>query len=222
MRLHDYLTVWRINLNVSEVRLMALHAMLSADEQVRAARYRFDEPRRQFVVCRGTLREILGAQLGVAPEAVALTQNAHGKPALTSGLAAGDLRFNVAHSAGLALIAMSYGHEVGVDVEQVRPVENLAALVREHFSPAEQAEFHALPAAEQQRAFFTGWVRKEAYMKARGLGFALPLAAFDVMLAPDVPARLLVDRHDADGGAGWQIVDVAVAPGYVASAVIQT
>lgn len=212
------MTIWRVALDVSEERLHALEALLSSEERARAARYRFEEPRRQFVVCRGTLREILAAELSLAPEAVTFTVNAHGKPALAGD---SDLRFNVAHSAQLALIAVARGREVGIDVELVRPMERLAALVEEHFSPAEQAEFATLPAAQRPRAFLTGWVRKEAYMKARGLGFTLPLAAFDVTLAPGAPARLLADRYHADGGAGWALADVAVGPGYVAAMTTQ-
>lgn len=215
---NNTIAIWRVDLDAPEERLEALHATLSADERARAARYRFATPRRQFIVCRGTLREMLGQQLGLAPEAVIFTANAHGKPALAGGC---DLCFNVAHSANLALIAVAHGREIGIDVEELRPVEDRAALVSGFFSPAEQAAFHALPAAQQHIAFLTGWVRKEAYMKARGLGFTLPLAAFDVTLAPGEPARLLADRYHADGGVGWALTDLKFGPGYVAAAAVE-
>ena len=172
-------------------------------------------------MARGLLREILGGYLALPPARLRFEQNAWGKPMLAE--CAVPLRFNVAHTADVALYAVAMDRPVGIDVEQIRPVEHLDRLVARYFSPAERAAFGGLRLSPRQQltAFFATWVRKEAYMKARGAGFALPLSAFDVTVAPDDPPQLLADRHHPDEWARWTLRDLPVASGYRASLAIR-
>ena len=89
-------------------------------------------------------------------------------------------------------------------------------LVRRFFSTAEQTAFAALPAERREAAFFAGWTRKEAYIKGRGLGMALPLHQFDVSLAPR-KARLLADRHTPSAVENWSLHSLDFIPGYAAA-----
>ena len=214
--------VWRVDLRISEACFRRLAATLSPAERARAARLRFDAPRRQFIVARGALRDVLGRYLDVPAARLAFTTNPHGKPAL----AAPDhawLHFNLAHSGDLALIALTRDHPLGIDVERLAPPDNLSRLVAQFFSPNENAAFRALPASKRVAAFFAGWTRKEAYIKALGVGGALPLDRFDVTLAPDEPARLLADRVHPANVARWFLRDLDPdAPHYTAALALRT
>lgn len=208
--------LWRIGLKLPEARLAELYTTLSADEQDRAARYRFEHLRQAFVAAHGALRAILGRYLEVSPQSIQFQFNRHGKPAL---LAPGQawLCFNLAHSGDLALCAATAGHEIGVDVEQIRPVDDMDKLVERFFAPGERAAFKGLSPAQKLPAFFAGWTRKEAYIKAWGQGLSLPLDEFEVSLTPGAPAALLADRHSPAEAAQWSLCEVEAAPGYAAA-----
>lgn len=217
----DVVHIWRVDLRVSEACFQRLAATLSPAERARAARLRFDAPRRQFTVARGALRDILGRYLDVRPARIALTANPHGKPALAAPDCAW-LHFNLAHSGDLALVALTRGRPLGIDVERVAPPDNLPRLVAQFFSPNENAAFRALPESKRVAAFFAGWTRKEAYIKALGVGGALPLDQFDVTLSPDEPARLLADRRHPANIARWSLRDLDPGPNYAAALALRT
>jgi len=201
-----------VTLAAEPERFALLESLLSPDERARAARLVFAEHRHHFTVCRGTLREILGRSTGVEPRALAFVQNEYGKPALPEG----RLRFNVSHSAGLALIAVSAHRELGVDIERMNRRVAEERIAERFFSPNEAAKLRALPVEEQTHAFFRCWTRKEAYIKARGMGLALPLHSFDVTLGPDEPAAIL------RGGEGWEIESLDPAEGFAGALVAST
>jgi 4'-phosphopantetheinyl transferase len=145
---------------------------------------------------------LLGRILDRAPATMGFTSGRHGKPALSDS----TLRFNLSHSHHLALFAISRDLTIGCDVE-LHDERFLTDNIAEHFfSPAEIAELRALPAADQGAAFFAGWTRKEAYIKARGLGLSLPLASFDVSLAASAQPAL------TRGCEGWSARSFAPVP----------
>src|SRR5207237_5593023 len=133
------------------------------------------------------LRWILGAYLGREPATLPFRYNDYRKPSLAEG---DDVQFNLAHSDGLALLAVARGREVGLDLERVRPEVAGEEIAERYYSPAEVAAFRALPPSERERAFFACWTRKEAYLKALGRGLTVPLEGFEVTLAPGEPPGL--------------------------------
>jgi 4'-phosphopantetheinyl transferase len=208
--------IWRGALNLAEAEVSALGSVLNADEQARARRLRFDDKRRAFVAARGILRTILGRYLGLPPQQVCFSYNAHGKPELAVSQAAG-LQFNLAHSGDLVLVALAHARPVGIDLERHHPVEAVGRLVDRYFAPAERAAFRQLPPEQWLPAFFAGWTRKEAYLKARGEGLTLPLNEFEVTLTPGEAPALLADRHSLPNSAPWVLVEVEAGPGYTAA-----
>ena len=209
--------VWRAALNLAEAQVAALGACLNAEEQARAGRLRFEDKRRAFVVGRGRLRAILGRYLSLSPQHIQFTYNAQGKPEIAASQANG-LQFNLAHSGDLALVAVALARPVGIDLEQLRPVEALDQIVGSYFGPGERAVFQRLPPEQRQPAFFAGWTRKEAYLKARGEGLTLPLDQVEVTLAPGEAPRLLADATCPPGtGLTWVLLDLEAAPGYTAA-----
>ena len=123
-----------------------------------------------------------------------MSYQAHGKPELGPPWKACGLEFNVSHSHELAVYAFTRGSQIGVDVECIRPMPNAAALLERFFSPEEVQQWQQMPAERQLRAFFQGWTRKEAWLKAVGSGLSFPLNQFCVTL--DGPARVLSIRGD--------------------------
>lgn len=155
---------------------------------------------------------MLAPLLGIAPEAIAFTTGAHGKPLLDGVAAASGIFFNLSHSDNLGLVGWAQGREIGVDVERWREMRDEAALVRRYFSPAEVAAYEALPAAQRTEAFFNCWTRKEAYIKAIGRGLGLPLDSFDVSMESGDGARLLRPSGLSDDGRKWSLAAPMLAP----------
>jgi 4'-phosphopantetheinyl transferase len=192
-------------------------ADLAPDEAERARRLRFEADRRSFVGTRVALRGILAGCLGVAPREIAFRAAPYGKPRLDPERHGSALRFNVSHSGDLALVAVSSEAEVGVDIELRRPRPDLEALVARYFSPCERVAIAALPPARRLEAFFDYWTLKEAYLKACGDGLNRRLDAFDVLLDPDLPPRL-VDVRDRPGDQHrWTLAQFRPAADYAAA-----
>ena len=207
--------VWCLPLQVAGREFQQLGRYLSDDERERADRFVIDDVRRRYMVGRGRLRCLLGAMLGLSPERVPLRYTGLGKPFLDPALDRTNLHFNLSNSHELALAAFSRGGELGVDVERVRTTSNFMGVAARYFAEQEVARLRALPAAAQLQAFFHGWTRKEALLKAMGVGLTVPLNQVIVTLTPGEPARLL--RMGEDAHPAHEIHDLMPATGYVAA-----
>jgi 4'-phosphopantetheinyl transferase len=180
--------------------------LLAPAERARAERFRFSRDRRRFIAARAVLRRILGRCLARPPAEIGFDYGPHGKPCLAAldGGRAESLAFNLAHSGGLALIAVAWGRRLGVDLEAVRPLADLERIARRYFSPAEAASLLCLPVEQRPQAFFSCWTRKEAYLKATGEGIGA-----------------LGDEPDPAASARWSLVALDPAPGFVAALAIE-
>lgn len=207
--------VWRIALDVDSEQRRALTALLSPEEEFRVRQYYFELDRVRFIACRGWLRALLARYLQVSAETVCFTHGPEGKPALGKPFEACDLRFNVAHSQGLAVAAFSRGREVGVDLEQVRPLQDAWKIVDQFFCAREKQLLANLPAEAQLSAFFRCWTRKEAVLKARGDGQTFPLDQLEVTLLPgDAPRLVRVDGQPGEAER-WKLTDLVPEVGFV-------
>lgn len=203
--------VWRASLEVSPGELEQLQRLLVDEEIGRARRFYFEKDRRHWIVARALLRTLLGRYLKSDPRGLIFTINDYGKPSLVSPEVGRRLHFNLSHSGELALYAFAYEREVGVDVEYRRAGIDYRELATRYFSARECAALQALPVEHQEEAFFLGWSRKEAYIKARGKGLALPLDQFDVSLIPGERAALLGSREEPRATERWLLH--ALVPG---------
>ena len=127
------------------------------------------------------------------------------------------IRFNLSHSHGKALYAVSRGREIGVDLEFIRGDLEAEQIAERFFSHSEIETLRALPLSLRKHAFFLCWTRKEAYIKARGEGLSLPLDQFDVSLIPGEPAALLSTQSDSDEALRWSLRNLTPASGYAAA-----
>ena len=218
---HPEVRIWLVDLDADDTA--ASRALLSPDEVARAARFVFDHHRRRFVAGRAGLRRILANALNTTPAALSFTYNASGKPELDHDLDHGvrpPVRFNVSHSDRYALVAMTATAAIGVDIEKTRPIADVLRLAQTAFSVNELEALATVPADGLEVAFFAGWTRKEAYIKARGDGLRL-LGDFDVALAPDDPVRLKHVKGDAGEPARWTLLSLSPVPGYAAALCVE-
>ncbi len=155
--------------------------------------------RTRFAVCHAVLRVLLGGYLGASPSALSFERNAYGKPRLLPAVPA-SLQFNLSHTTGIGLLAVSNDLALGVDVEEIRPVEH--DIAERYFSVREQADLKRLTGSDWLEGFFHCWTRKEAILKAEGVGLSGKLDAFDVSLEPNAKAVLLGVRPAAGFTAG--------------------
>ncbi|MBR9805963.1 MAG: 4'-phosphopantetheinyl transferase superfamily protein [Alphaproteobacteria bacterium] len=209
----DDVHVWLLPSPCPAPAMEALASVLSAQERARAKRLVMPEHRVRFTAFHGLTRYILSAYGADAPDALSFDLGPKGKPAL----AASDgtaLSFNLSHSADLAVLAVSPEGELGVDIEAVRQIDQMQALARNTFAPAETAAILALSEAQQMEAFLTCWTRKEALIKADGRGMGVPLKAFEVAVDPAAPARLLRAKGNAKSLLQFELQDLPALPGY--------
>jgi len=215
---HQQVDIWRICLDLSTD---PLSATLSEAETQRAARFYFPVDRDHFVAAHGRLRDILARYLHSEPRRLSFTNNAYGKPFLSGVSADSGLEFNLSHARDFALVAVTKNRQVGVDIEYMREDISREEIARRFFSERESSELLALPSEQRKAAFFYCWTRKEAYIKAHGLGLSLPLDSFDVSLAPGEPAILLATRPDPHQAAHWTLKDLEVQSGYAAAVAVE-
>lgn len=214
--------VWDVDLERPADEVARFEALLPEAEARRAARQPFEARRRDLVLSGVALRSILAAHLDVDPRSVRFVADPGGKPRLDPGWNATPLSFNLSHSRGRALIALSPGREVGVDVERLRrdlPIERLAA---RFFSPREIAALRATPDPIRPAAFFACWTRKEAFVKATGAGiFRQPLQSFAVSVEPGSgPVPLVMPGHAQEAGR-WRLESLDAGPGYAAAVAVE-
>ena len=177
--------LWRVDLDAYP-DVGALDG-LTADELARAARMAFGRDGRRFLASRHALRRVLANTVNCAADTLVIDADAFGKPRLLNG---GALEFNLSHSAHECLIGISAGRPIGVDIEVIQTVIDADALARAHFTAAEHAEWWQAPVPSRDRAFLACWTRKEACLKALGVGLSAQPAIIEAGCTSD--ARVAV------------------------------
>ena len=201
-------------------------ALLDAEERARLARLRFAPDKLRYLFAHALVRTTLSRYAPeTAPARWRFLTNEHGRPEIAAGAGAPPLRFNLSHTAGLVACAVTFGRDVGVDVEHLSPRRFDAAAWLEvaaaHFAPREVAGLQAQPAEARRERFFAIWTLKEAYLKARGLGLALPLTRFAFDLdsvapdtAPGTEPRVQFDPEMNDDAAAWHFARPQAGPAH--------
>jgi 4'-phosphopantetheinyl transferase len=209
--------VWLAGLDRHPSELATLAATLSPDERTRASRFRFERHRSHFICARGVLRAILSASLGVPPGSLVFEYGPRGKPFLANQSGPDGLQFNLSHSGGMALVALTRGVPVGVDIECEKREMEVDSIASRYFAQAEAAALTRLDQAARVRLFFRIWARKEAFIKALGQGMGIDLHSFEVPLNGEGVVRQY-GAVDASYPA-WYVRDLPPIEGF-ASAVV--
>jgi len=212
--------VWSCSLDLAPASLDEAYRVLPVDEIERARRYKFHRDRHRFVAGRFFLRRTLAEYVSIDPDQLSFVYGPFGKPELSPPLNGTRVEFNLSHSGDIAVLAVSRGPAVGIDVERVVPVSDLQAIASRFFSTCENTALNEVPADSREFAFYCCWTRKEAFIKALGDGLAHPLDAFDVSLDEECP-RLIAIRSDRELASKWALFHLCPAPGYVAALAVK-
>ena len=167
------------------------------------------------------MREILGGYTGIPPQDLVFSYGDKGKPELAGQTGSAGIRFNLSHSGERALLAVSQGLTLGVDIELVNPEFGGQEIAERFFSASEVRHLLSIPVPERAEAFFSCWTRKEAYIKALGDGLSVPLDSFEVAFGPGRKAALLSIRVDPGEVSRWSMYDIEASPGYKAALVVE-
>lgn len=191
----DEAHIWWAGLDVPAPLGAGLAGLLSKDERRRAERLVIPSARERFTVARALLRVILAQYTGTEAAGLAFAYGPHGKPELREG--SREISFSLSHAGDLLVVAVAGGCALGVDIEPMRPLDDLGAMARLVCSPRELEALDGLPQARRAEAFLSLWTLKEAYGKARGTGLAG------------------VGRDDLASVTGWSVERLAAPAGYV-------
>jgi 4'-phosphopantetheinyl transferase len=216
----DEIHIWTIRLDDGARDRPTECETLSPEELERAGRYRFEHDRVRFIVARSALRLLLAGYLGIEPASLRIVSGRRGKPELAPG-ASSWLRFNISRSEGLAVFAIGRNRQLGVDVERVRTDMDFEPLVDRVLSVAERGALDQLAPADRRRAFYRCWTRKEAYLKALGVGLSVAPHEVDVTgdhVKPQVRGQL---RGFLKPDSAWSLHDTDLSPGYVAALAVE-
>jgi 4'-phosphopantetheinyl transferase len=205
--------VWTIDLDAAAARVPSLLRLLSGEERARAARLRTTELRLRFVVAHGALRLILARYLNVEPAAIRVETTTFGKPFVADS----SMSFNLSHSDGLAVCALTTNAQVGIDVERIRPVTDADGIATRYFAAGEARQYASFARTDRPAAFFSTWTRKEAFLKATGLGLQRALDSFEVEVAPEATAPWLVLNSSTETTEHWHLRSFEPRPEYVAA-----
>lgn len=213
---HGRADIWRVRLDEPS-RKISETSLLSPDELSRAGRFHFEKDRLHFSRCRCALRDLLAEYLAIPAVEIRLEYQPNGKPQLAAEQNPRMLQFNVSHSANTALIAIGSQCQLGVDIEKIREDVDVASLAERFFSAREGAEIRALPHHLLVPGFFACWTRKEAFLKASGVGLSFPLKEFSVTTHPERDPELVDLQGDTEAGKKWLLADLTVLDGYRAT-----
>ena len=186
------------------------------------ARFYFPKLGKRYTAARGFLRYILAKYVNIEPQEVAFSYSERGKPCIAKTIAHNNLEFNLSHSENIAVYGVTRNHAIGVDVENLRAMDNLEQLADRFYCPEEAQFIQQLPPKDKIKAFFRAWTAKEAYLKATGVGLAGGLDRVSVSLEPNQPLRLFQTKENSVDLTDWSFFALDVHPNFSAAVAIAT
>ena len=212
----DALHLWRVQLDRPAFPYENMVSWLAREESERSSRFLFPEDQRRFATGRGMLRCILGSYLRQAPETVRIQYGQYGKPQVQGNGGKPAVQFNLSHSGGVAVIGVRASGSVGIDVEEVRNGIEIDELAARHFCANERLELNRAAPGDRSLEFFHQWTRKEAYLKALGLGLQIETAEIDM-------TQMAGEAGKPGGQQSWEWSRREFEPqeGFIGCAVVQ-
>lgn len=217
----DEVHVWRAALDCSPSQVQKLCQVLSSDEMASGSRIRLPDHRARFLVAHGLLRIILGHYAGRQPAELQFLRGPQGKPFLQPQTGRGDVRFNMSHSGGLALYALTRGREIGIDVEQINPDFKVEEVIKHTLSPHELVTINRLPPEAKRDMFFRHWTLKEAFLKGTGLGLSLSPDQVAVSLTGNGSQVELETSGPPGESSDWSLHVLDPGPGFAGALAVE-
>ena len=195
--------IWQAELNVTESAISQLAHYLTKDELVKANRLVSKLLQHRYIAAHGFMRDVLSRYLCCKPNEIEFNYGAHGKPYLSHS----SLQLNLSHSDSQALLAITLSQPVGIDIEKINKTRDLLAIAKRYFSTNEFNQLQYLEQDQMVESFYTCWTRKEAYMKATGVGLSMGLDTFEVS----------IDQNNCDQIDQFLVMNIAAADDYCAA-----
>ena len=208
--------VWAIALDDPGFEPAPWRNRLSAEEQARASRFKFEGDQKRYIVAHAALRAILARYTSEEPATIKFIDGQSGKPQLALPSAASGLKFNLSHSHERALVAVNSGAEVGIDIEFVRADFEFHEVASHFFTKREAVVLRQLPERLQRHAFYQCWTSKEAFLKAKGTGLSGKLDEVEITLTGELQVQILAHV------SGWSLVPLHSGDAYESALVIES
>lgn len=194
---------------LTDPRLLdAYRALMAPGERERQLRYYFEKNRHEYLITRALVRTALSRYADVPPEAWVFEAGEHGKPHIAWPEVSPRLSFNLSNTTGMVACMIAIERDLGVDVEERERAVRAMEVADRFFSPAEVSDLRGLPEAEQPGRFITYWTLKESYIKARGMGLAIPLDQFSFLIRGSEEPVIGFDPRLKDDPATWQFARI--------------
>lgn len=213
--------LWWVNLRDEIAHVKDYYKILSIDEINRAARYHCQQQRYSFIVRRGLLRVILSKYLSIHSKNLRFIYSKFGRPSLDFKFNEMGLIFNISHSNGFAIYAITRGRKVGIDIEFLTNSFFYEGIIDQILSPKEMRLYFALQPNIRLRAFYESWTSKEAYLKATGCGLSTALNQVEVFFELNDP-KIIMNSQSIDPNRNqiWSLSKLGSLHGYAAALVV--
>jgi len=191
---------------INDTRLINMYkAVLNEEEKEKYSRIVFSSKRHQYLVTRAMVRYILSLyESEIPPNMWSFAGNKYGKPHISNCNLNTPLMFNIAHCEGLVVVAVTNGQEIGVDAEWVYKCHNIMEISDTYFDPSEIEYIACSPSQLNNIRFYELWTLKEAYMKACGEGFSIPLNQFRFKYSQSGKATIHFNSNRVDHSELWK------------------
>lgn len=219
----DQVDLWQVDMDaVCDGPLLDRYrAILAPEEREKETRFHFARDRLLHLVARTLVRTVLSRYVPIAPRDWCFTTNAYGRPMIANHDAlAANISFNISHTEGMVLMAVTRGRRIGIDAEREARIVPLE-MAEHFFSASESAALRLLAPAVQQERFFALWTLKESYIKARGMGLSIPLADFSFELDGEMTIRVSFDDGLLDQPRHWQFWQWRPSPDHFAALCVE-
>ncbi|MEO9892384.1 4'-phosphopantetheinyl transferase superfamily protein [Aurantibacter sp.] len=210
----DVLHIWNFKAIKDEPKLHILSKTLSADEHLRASKYRFEKDRAVYITARYLLRTLISSYLEINPKEIVFDYSEYDKPTYLGNI---ELDFNVSHSGNRIIIGLAKQQIIGVDIEKIKNDFNPIELANNVFSNDEINALSEYNGEELYRAFYRGWTRKESFIKAVGEGLSYPLKSFSVTIDNDETASFLSINNENESNQSWHLHSFIPSEGFIAA-----
>lgn len=213
----NVIDIWRIALDLTTTDLEKYQACLNEEELQRAEKLKVPEKQNQFIISRASLKIILSGIIEKEPCQIKLNYSEQGKPYLKEQFQGKDIFFNLSHSGSQAIIALTLGQEIGIDIQQVESGKDYTKLSQRFFSKQEKIELSEVDEKKITDYFYSCWTRKEAFIKAIGDGLGFGLNNFDVSIEPECSLSQIKIHKQLEKNLSWFNINVDCVQGYVAA-----
>jgi 4'-phosphopantetheinyl transferase len=153
--------------NFSRDEIHRFWTLLNPSERIKSQRFYRQDDRNNYILVHGMLRSLLSRTLGLPPDSLEFSYNQYGKPYVSG--AGTKIFFNMSHSSDVSVIGFDPASEIGVDVEKINENVDYESIISHFFTCNEISYIHSRR-NESLRRFFEIWTRKEALLKALGIG----------------------------------------------------